>query len=240
MLKINFFTPFLLFLLISANSFGQSQTYLSLYKEQLPYFQEIITGGRYQEPPLNYEGNPYYFDKVFGEGSLSINKIKYTEVPLLYDENADLVITFHPIHRQKILIKPEKIEAFQLKDGSLFGRYVGNDSYAHDKNKFYREINDGKIKVLVKYYKTKEPTREVGKYTHFFEEKTDYFYWYENEFVLIRKKKQAIKSLGLSNKEVKKYLKGKSLYFSTDKEKFILALAAIRESKADSFNGFVQ
>jgi|GEM_PF-1566486 len=240
MLKINFFTPFLLLFIGTATSFAQSQTYLSLYKEQLPYFQELITGGRYEEPPKNYEGDPYYLDRTFGEGTLSINKISYTEVPLLYDENADVVITFHPIHRQKILIKSEKIEEFQLKDGSLFRRFLGNDSYAQNKNGFYRVISDGDVKVLMKYYKYKDPTKEVGKFTHSFVEKTDYFYWYKDEFVLIRKKKQAIKSLGLTKKDVKKYLRGKSLYFSTDKEKYILELANLRDSKSETFNGFVE
>ena len=240
MLKINFFTPFLLFFIYSANSFGQSKTYVSLYKEQLPYFQEIITGGQYKEPPLNYDGDPYYKERKFGEGTLSINKITYTEVPLLYDENADAVITFHPIHRQKILIKPEKIEEFQLEDESLFRKFPGNDSYARHKNGFYRVLKDGQIKVLIKDYKYIDPTKEVGKYTHRFVENKDYFYWYDGQFVLIRKKKQAIQSLGLTKREVKRFTKDQSVYFSMDKEKYILALARLREGKAETFNGFVE
>lgn len=224
----------------TVGSFAQSQTYLSLYKEQLPYFQELITGGQYQEPPQNYVGDPYYLSRTFGEGTLSINKISYTEVPLLYDENADMVITFHPIFRQKILIKPEKIEEFQLKDGSLFRKFPGNDSYSHHKNGFYKVMEDGEVKVLVKIYKFKDPTREVGMYTHRFVEDQDYFYWYDDEFVLIRKKKQAIKSLGLTKKEVKKHFKGKYLYFSQNKEEYILELAALRENKSEAFNGFVE
>ncbi|TXE05723.1 hypothetical protein [Algoriphagus aquimarinus] len=240
MLKINFFTPFILFFIWTASSFAQSQTYLSLYKEQLPYFQEIITGGQYKEPPLNYEGNPYYLNRKFGMGSLSINKITYTEVPLLYDENADAVITFHPIHRQKILIKPEKIEEVQLEDGSVFRRLEGNDSYGRHKNGFYRVLQDGEIKVLMKYYKYIDPTKEVGKFTHSFVESTDYFYWHAGDFVLVRKKKQAIKSLGLSKREVNKHMRDKSIYFSTDKEKYIVELARLKDSKAETFNGFVE
>lgn len=240
MLKIYFFTPFLLFFISAASSFGQTQTYLSLYKEQLPYFQELITGGQYEEPPRNYEGDPYYLDRTFGDGVLSINKIKYTEVPLIYDESGDVVITFHPIHRQKILINSDKIEEFQLKDGSLFRKFEGNDSYFHHNNGFYKVLEDGEIKVLIKYYKLKDPIKETGKYTHRFVEKIDYFYWNDNEFVLIRKKKQAIKSLGLSKREVKKNFKDKSLYFSMDRQKYILELAKLRQSKAEIFNGFVE
>ncbi|MDR7129354.1 hypothetical protein J2X69_001691 [Algoriphagus sp. 4150] len=240
MLKIYFFTPFLLFFIVTANAFAQSQSYLTLYKEQLPYFQELITGGQYKEPPLNYEGDPYHLDRKFGEGTLSINKIRYTDVPLLYDAHADLVITFHPIYRQKILIKPEKIEEFQLIDGSIFRKFPGNKSYVPNRNGFYKVLQDGEIKVLMKHYKYTEPTREVGKYTHRFVGKSDYFYWHSDEFVLVRKKNQAIKSLGLSKREVRKHVKGKSLYFSMDKEKYILELVSLRESVADTFNGFVK
>lgn len=238
--KIIFSTAFLFLIVGSNGSFAQSQNYLSLYKEQLPYFQELITGGQYREPPLNYEGNPYLIDRKFGEGSLSINKISYTEVPLLYDVNADVVVTFHPIYNQKILIKSEKIEEFQLKDGSVFRKMAGNDSYGLDKNGFYQVLNDGEIKVLIKHSKYIDPTNTVGKFTHVYLERQDYFYWYKDEFVLIRKQKQAFKSLGLSRKDVKKHLKGRSIYFSTEKEKFIQELAALRESQSDTFKGFVE
>ena len=179
-------------------------------------------------------------DRTFGDGALSINKIKYTEVPLIYDESGDVVITFHPIHRQKILINSDKIEEFQLKDGSLFRKFDGNDSYSHHKNGFYRVLEDGEIKVLIKYYKLKDPIKETGKFTHRFVEKIDYFYWHNDEFVLIRKKKQAIKSLGLNKREVNRNFKGKSLYFSMDRQKYILEVAKLRQSKAEPFNGFVE
>jgi hypothetical protein len=238
--KLIFLTAFLLSIVGAVSSFAQSQSYLSLYKEQLPYFQELITGGQYREPPLNYEGSPYHIDRKFGEGTLSINKISYTGVPLLYDSNADVVITFHPIYNQKILIKPQKIEEFQLKDGSVFRKMAGNESYGLDKNGFYRILNDGEIKVLIKHSKYIDPANYVGKYTHAFLEINDYFYWYDDDFVLVRKKKQAIRSLGLRKKDVKKYLNGKSIYFSTEKERYILELAALRESQSDSFNGFIK
>ncbi len=240
MLKITFFVPFLLFFVSASQTFGQTESYLSLYKDQLPYFQELITGGQFKEPPLSHEGDPYYLDRKFGEGSLSINRITYTEVPLLYDQYADLVVTFHPVYRQKILIKPEKIEEFDFVDGALFRTFSGNASYAHHKNGFYRVVKDGKVKVLKKHYKYLEPVKEVGKHTHRYVESSDYFYWYKGEFILIRKKKQAIKSLGFKKKDVKRHFREKSLYFSMDREKYILELASLRESKADTFEGFVK
>lgn len=238
MLKIYFFTPFLLIFIWTAESSAQTESFLSLYKEQLPYFQELITGGQYAEAPLNYEGHPYFQTRVFEEGYLLINGIKYTGVQLLFDENADVLVTFHPIYKQKILIKPEKVEEFQLDGGSLFRRFQGNESYPQHRNGFYEVLKDGEVKVLLKHYKDAEPTKEIGKYTYKFVEDSEYFYWYNGEFVQIRKKKQAIESLGLNKKEVKNLLKQKDIYFALEKEKYILELANLRESKSEEFNGF--
>lgn len=238
MLKIYFFAPFLLIFIWTSELHAQSQSFLALYKERLPYFQELITGGQYAEAPLNYEGNPYFKTRVFEEGYLLINGIKYTGVQLLFDENADVLVTFHPIYKKKILIKPEKIEEFQLDGGVLFRRFDGNESFPKHRNGFYEVLKDGEIKVLLKHYKEAEPTKEVGKYTYKFVEGSEYFYWYNGEFVQVNKKKQAIQSLGLNKKEVKSILKEKDIYFALEKEKYILELAEIREGKSELFNGF--
>lgn len=215
---------------------AQTQSFISLYKEQLPYFQELITGGQYGESPLNYEGHPYFERRNFEEGVLSINQINYTDVQLLYDETADEVVTFHPIYKQKILIKAEKIQEFQLDQDHLFRRFEGNEKYTYHRNGFYQVLKDGKVKVLIKHYKTIEPTKEVGKYPYKYVEDQEYFYWYNDDFVSIRKKKQAIQSLGLQKKEVKKYMKAKDLFFALEKERYILELANLRENKSEGFN----
>ncbi|MBN3583816.1 hypothetical protein JYB64_15560 [Algoriphagus aestuarii] len=240
MLKINFFAPFILFFIWAAEISAQSKPFISLYKEQLPYFQELITGGQYGEAPLNYEGHPYFEKRVFEEGLLSINKIDYSDVQLLYDENADVVVTFHPIYKQKILIKSEKVEEFQLDKDHVFRRFEGNDSYPHHNNGFYQVKKDGEIKVLQKHYKTIEATKEVGKYPYKFVEDNEYFYWFNGDFVPIRKKKQAIQSLGLNKREVKKHMKQMDVYFALEKEEYILELADFRESQVEEFKGFVQ
>lgn len=240
MLKIKFFIPFILIFMWAAEISAQNQSFLSLYKDQLPYFQELITGGQYGEAPVNYDGNPYFQVRTFDEGKLSINEIQYTGVQLLYDEHLDELVTFHPIYRQKILIKPEKVEEFQLEGDYIFRRFERKDSYVHHKNGFYQVIKDGEIKVLIKHFKTLDPVKEVGKYTNVFNEDKEYFYWFDGEFVVIRKKKQAIQSLGLNKKEVKKYLKEKELYFALEKEKYILELARYRENREGEFNGFFE
>ncbi|UZD22158.1 hypothetical protein PBT90_01650 [Algoriphagus halophytocola] len=214
--------------------------YKTLYEDQLPYFQELITGGQYADSPKYYDGHPFYKSRTFELGTLSINGILYTEVPLLYDDLADWVVTFHPVYNQKILIKSEKVDQFSLGDGSVFRNFENNQNYLHDRNGFYQVLYDQEIKVLAKRYKELKAVKEVGNYTKEYESYEDYFLFYQNEFRTIRKKKQAIKALGLSKKDVKRHLRGRSLYFRANKEEYLLELVKLRASSSEPFEGFAE
>lgn len=220
-------------------SFGQSQTFLSLYKDHLPYFQELITGAEYEDPPNNYIGHPYHKSRDFADGVLTINGVSYTSVPLLYNENEDEVVTFHPIYQQKIRIKPGKIDEFEFEDGELFRRFSGNALYGQHKNGFYEVTSDGTIKVLVKNYKKKAVYREPGRLTYTFLETKDHFYWWDGNFVEIKNGKQAIKVLGLNKKEVKKFIKLQSLDAKANLAEFMAGLVQMSESSGQDFKGFV-
>lgn len=220
-------------------SFGQSQTFLSLYKDHLPYFQELITGAHYDDPPDNYIGHPYHNSREFESGVLTINDVSYTSVPLLYNENEDEVVTFHPIYQQKIRIKPGKIDEFEFEDGALFRRFSGNPFYALHKNGFYEVSSDGTIKVLVKHYKKKAVYRESGRVTYTFLETKGHFYWWDGNFVEIKNGKQAIKALGLSKKEVKKFIKLQNIHAKANLPEFMDGLVKMRVNSGEDFMGFV-
>ncbi|SFU10132.1 hypothetical protein SAMN04489724_3966 [Algoriphagus locisalis] len=227
------------FLFQGLESFGQSQTFLSLYKDHLPYFQELITGAQYEDPPDNYIGHPYHKSPDFQDGVLRINGVSYTAVPLLYNENEDEVVTFHPIYQEKIRIKPGKIDEFAFEDGALFRRFSGNELYAQHKNGFYEVRSDGRIKVLVKNYKKKTVYREPGRVTYTFLETLDHFYWWDEDFVEVKNGKQAIKALGLNKKDVKKMAKLQKLDAKADLAEYMAALVTMIENTREDFKGFV-
>jgi hypothetical protein len=240
MLKISFFLSSLLIFGWSAKAqeVQASEAYLALYQEQLPFFQELITGGLYADSPRNFDGHPFFQTRVFGNGVLRINEVNYESVPLLYDSQADWVITFHPIHKQKILIKSEKVAQFELQDGTKFRNFGGNSSYSHHRNGFYEIISDGRIKVLAKHYKELKPVKELGEFTKEFVAYKDLFYWFDGKFEAVSRKSQAINLLGLDKKEAKHALKASNLDFRRDMEKALGILAELRAEREDSFKGF--
>jgi hypothetical protein len=210
-----------------AQVIGSNLAFLPEYKEQLPYFQELITGGQYQEPSRLIEGNPYFFSRQFEEGSLTINGITYPEVPLLYDEYRDQVITFHPVFNQKILIKPEKIDAFQLANGSRFKYFSGNESHLRAGNGIYEILGTGEFVALAKRYKTTKALREFSKFDEVYVEKADYFLWKDGEFFPVGKESSVLKVVGLEKKEVRKELKANGLNFKRNPESYLRYIIAV-------------
>ncbi len=215
-----------MFFVISAKAqiVGGDVTYLASYKEELPYFQELITGGQYVEAPKTIEGHPFYFSRQFGEGNLKINGITYPGVPLMYDVYKDQVITFHPIYNQRILINPDKIDEFSLSNGERFKYLEGNESYSNNSNGLYQVLNEGENLVLVKRFKSTKSNRDISIYTDEFVEKRDFFLWKSEVFIQINKSGQAIEVLGLEKKVAKKHLKEHKIRFQDTPEKYLITL----------------
>jgi len=224
----------------SAQDRQDDTSYKVLYEQKLPYFQELITGGLYAHSPSNYGGDPFYNTRVFETGSLSINNIVYANVLLLYDNHADMVLTFHPIYKQKILIKPEKIDDFTLEDGTVFRHFKSNSSYNHDNNGFYEVIYDHDIKVLAKHYKESEAVNEIGHITREYVSYDDYFLFFDGKFEIMNKKKHAISKLGMNKKSVKKHFRSKNLVFKFDRKEYLIELVKLQEMSGKTFEGFYE
>jgi hypothetical protein len=212
---------------LTAQVVGDNLAFLPEYREQLPYFQELITGGQYQEPSRLIEGDPYYFSRQFEKGSLTINGITYPEVPLLYDAFRDQVVTFHPVFNQKILIKPEKIDGFRLANGVQFKYFPGNESSFRDGNGIYEVLGEGEYSALAKRFKTTKPIREISKYDEMYIEKTDYFLWKDAEFFQVSKASRILAVLGLEKKQVRKELKDRRLNFKRNPETYLQYIISV-------------
>lgn len=224
MRKIIFFFFLLSFFVCNgllAQVIGNNLAFLPEYQEQLPFFQELITGGQYQEPSRLIEGDPYYFSRQFEKGGLTINGITYPDVPLLYDVYRDQVITFHPVFNQKILIKPEKIDGFNLANGTRFKYFSGNENHLRNGNGIYEVLGQGEYLALAKRFKTTKPKREFSIYDEIYLEKADYFLWKNGQFFQVSKEARVLEVLGLEKKEVRKEVRAKNLNFRNNPETYL-------------------
>jgi hypothetical protein len=219
------FVPVLCFFGFSSAALSQQiDPIASAYQSNIPLNQETISGGYYVDPPQTIEGDPYFLSKNFEIADLTVNGITYGKVPLLYNIYSDEIITFHPGHKQRVLIKTEKINGFSFREGSKssFIKIAENPSYAHHGNGFYEIIADGKAVFLCKHYKTRKEKREISKYTSEFLEKKDFWLQKGDEMRLVRKKSDVMEFLGLEKKELRQLAKERKLIFKSDKRAYIL------------------
>lgn len=204
-----------------------SQELEDAYKANIPLHQEIVSGGYYVDPPQTIEGYPYFKSKNFEYGSLTINGLTYENVPLLYNTFTDEVITFHPVHKQKTLIKTDKIDGFTLPDKFKFIRIQENPEYSHHGKGFYELVEEGnKANLLCKFFKTTKAKREMSQYSSIFLEKSDFLIQHGEKIYHIKSKGQAISILGLNKKEINRGAKEKSLNYRNDRRSYLSFLVA--------------
>ena len=213
-----------------AQTVSENLANLDQYQEELPFFQELITGAQYPEPPRNHDGFPFLDTRSFENGGLTINRVFYPDVPLLYDIRYDQLVTFHPVFSQKLLINPDKIDAFVLADGKKFIQIKGNEKYFYDRNGFYELIESGPFRLVSKHYKEEKPAREVGEFIAYYVEYEDFFLEKDGEFFPVRKKKDAIKLLQVEKKAVRENLIRKGIYYNHDPRRFLISLVKLSNS----------
>jgi hypothetical protein len=207
--------------------FSYAQQLEQEYRTIIPMDQEIVSGGYFVDPPKEFEGHPYFESKNFENGKITINGLTYSDVPLLYNIWKDEILTFQPIHKQKILIRADKIETFTLlfPTPKTFVRIADNPAYPHQGNGMYELAFAGKAQVLIKYRKLTKPKREVSIYSAEFYQKADYFLEKEGELIQVSSKKQAFRFLDLEKKAIKTMLRGNRLNFKADKKEYLIFLA---------------
>jgi hypothetical protein len=168
--------------------------------------------------------------RSFENGGLTINRVFYPDVPLLYDIRYDQVITFHPLFSQKLLIKPSKVDGFMLSGGKEFLQLSGNEDYLYHKNGFYELIATGDFRLISKHYKVERRARELGDYVGYYDEYEDFFLHQLGAFYPVKKKKDAIRLLGIEKKAIRENLTRKGIYYNKDRRKYLVALLQLANS----------
>jgi hypothetical protein len=214
--------------------FGQeNDTLIEKYRDYIPLDQDVVSGGYFVDPPKTYEGHPYFLSKNFEVSQITINGLTYPEVPLLYNIWKDEVLTFQPVHKQKILIRSDKIDRFVLQREKpvSFVRLHENPNYSHHGNGIYELYVGGPASILIKHRKQTNSKREVGVYTHEFYELQDYFIKRAEKIMQVTAKKQATVFLGLDKKEMRKLTREAKLDYRSDKASYLEFLVSVYNDK---------
>lgn len=218
------FSLFCVFLVCHA--IANAQDLKQVYKANIPLHQDIVSGGYYVDPPKNLEGDPYFKSRNFENSNITINGLQYDSVPILYSIYEDEVLTFQPVHFQKIIIRADKIDEFTLfmDETHNFIRIEMNENYLYHRNGIYELHVDGDAQLIEKHYKLTKSTRDLSKFVGEFYDRNDYFIVKSGKIHSIKRKKQAFDVLELNRKETRSLLRSKGINFRGNRKEFLVLL----------------
>lgn len=216
----NYSTVILILLLLSINSFSQTNE----KKEISNYLDKKIGGeilninnGKIHIDPYNLKNSHnYYIDKNFVKGSVFYDNQLYENVLIKYDIYKDqLVKSFENNNTFGITLTNEKTDYFLIEDK----RFINIDNkYQFPKviTGFFEEKYLGKnISLYIKRSKTaKEIIIETTLYTEF-KELTDYQLLYNSKFTPVNTQKEILTIFPQLKKEIKDYYKKNKLLEET-------------------------
>lgn len=138
-------------------------TFEDLYQKNIPLYQDIISSGYYLDPPKEIGGHHYFMSRNLETSTVTINGLRYQKVPLSYNIFTNELITVQPIYKQKILIRPDKINAFEMdiKGKRTFVIVPENPGYLHHRKGISEILDAGEVNLLRKHYKLTKPKREL-------------------------------------------------------------------------------
>jgi len=86
------------------------------------------------------------------------------------------------------------------------------------------------FRLLSKHYKIDKRARELGDYIGYYDEYEDFFLYKAGAFYPVKKKKDAIKVLGVEKKAIRENLTRQRIYYNKDRRKYLTALLQLANS----------
>lgn len=177
----------------------------------------------------------FFYSTDFLKGSIEFDGQSYFDVLMKYDVNEDQVL----IKLNKVLLlKKAKVKSFSI-EGHNFENFNSRDHSSPNINGFIEVLLDNEPFQFIKKHK-KEMREKLGNKLvfHEFDDKSEYFLLYQNQYHRISKRKEIIKVFPDLKSEIKKQfpkprrksnleayltsvLSGIHLMMSNEKEKII-------------------
>lgn len=166
------------------------------------------------------QGTVYFMSQDWQNGWIYFDDILFDDVPVLYDQVTDQVITLTP-DKIAVSVVGERVGRFFLS-GHTFVRMHSEDNSMEG---FYDLLRDGKTAVLVKRKKIiHESTSQDGILRRFLSENR-YYLRKGDHYFAIRRMKNVLGALSDKKNEIRQLFKDRKLDMKTDPEGALLEIA---------------
>ncbi|MES2647208.1 MAG: hypothetical protein V4717_10055 [Bacteroidota bacterium] len=193
--------------------------YHSTIKDQHP----LLTGRMNLPYPHAFkDGIPYFLTDKFTNGEIFYDGLLYKNIPLLFDQVSNYVITLAQFGRLELV--NEKIVSFRI-DGHQFKR-LQEDSLNKISTGFYEQLYTGPTEVLLKEKKSlREEIQSGVELTYLIDGKRSYFIKKDNSYFIARSKKELLDICKTKQSELQQFIKKNKLNFKKDMANAIVRVA---------------
>jgi len=215
-------TPFL-----SRSQASASQNTWRIYHDMAGDQSGLYNGGFYYPYPAHiHNGHPYFSSSTPLTGTVWYDGSSYENIPLLYDEVRDELVT--PDFKKQYLIQlvKDKVDSFMIQQHRFIR--VDKDSLQRITPGFYELLLHGKARVLKKEKKiVKEKLASQAERIRSVETSTRYFVAVNNSYHEIKSSRSLMNLFGAQKNTVSDTLKRRHIRFRSARESFIVEATAL-------------
>ncbi len=204
-----------------------TENMVAAYRKEIGPQSRLYRGPAYEFYDLFAAGTPFYSDSQdFTNGTVKYDGIVYKNIPLLYDEYRQVLVTFlydntGKVALLKVALLSDFVDEFDLH-GHHFIRFVPGEQNKKMDISFYDELYNNKLQLLVKREKLRE-AESVSLKTIFVNKNTYYLRKGQNYYT-VNSKGQLLDVLNDKKKELKLYIKKNNIDFSDDRDRALTSV----------------
>lgn len=197
------------------------------YNTAIGQQSHLYNGPEYEFYDPIIKGNAYVFDnKVFTPGSVRYGAAVYSDIPMLYDLNKDLVVVLLYNHFTKFSLLSERVPEFRLLNHHFIRINTDSTGKAALATGFYDQLYPGrKIGIIVKRAKSIQTNTGTNAVESFFSETKDYYVKKEGNYFSFSGKAGLLDIFKDKKKELRQYIKTNNIDFRENFEQAIVDVA---------------
>ncbi len=200
---------------------------INVYHQSLGDQTGLYNGIQYIGYPFAFkEGHPFFYSPESTNGSITYDSVYYSNVMLLYDEIAEIIIMQDSAHR--IQLHSSRVSGFTIANNT-FIRLIKDSTAANlEKTGFYNLLYNGKTSLLKKEIKRirEEVLNVTDGVQRFVDTKTYYYIKKDEKYFTLNRKKDVFRIFKEHKKDIQQFVKTNNLSYKHDKDNLLIKVSA--------------
>lgn len=207
---------------------------ISLYNQSPQAQSKLYNGVEDVGYDRKIAGSPYFLTNELVNGKVFYDGKEYINIPLLYDMVQDELVVQYYLGPFRILLQKEQTQSFDLLNHHFIHIKPTDSLVSQLKPGYYDQLYSGSLKLLVRrtssIIQVINPGNKTGQK---FTSKNEYFIIKNGRSYPVSGIASAIKIAEQNEKQLKAYLKKKSLKYKSQLESTLILIVSYQDNNPD-------